>query len=375
MKEAATALHDAMRRYRRDRWWFARHTPSQSRPLGSAGETEVTHREGLRIWTLWASVAGARSAPEFSCTIRAHALGQRPWGLRINFGPGLAPELRGVAPTRSDDRGVSVDVQLVGESRRGRWWPDTSPDDLAEILAGTPRRTMRVSEVKKARTMALRRVMSPREGALWWIDPSPKGTPLAATQFALLLYLCGSGVIDLGKEHEAWAFAKQFIAREAREGTGRIDEGLLYEALIAMSRRYVLPQHWKGLRVYLGRVLRSIRAGVAKRVTIADRLGVSQRTLYRWIADEKVPSINIRQLSRALGEGRSSARDEAFLDAARRLADQRHLRREIMKLLTAERRKPRGMTKEGARKLIQRRLHAGETLDMIFGRVRRGRRP
>src|SRR5437773_364425 len=98
--DAATALHDAMGRYRRDRWWFARHAPSRSRPRGSARPLEVTHQEGLRIWTLWASVAGASSAPEFSCTIRAHALGQRPWGLRINFDRGWAPELRGIAPTR-----------------------------------------------------------------------------------------------------------------------------------------------------------------------------------------------------------------------------------------------------------------------------------
>jgi hypothetical protein len=171
-----------------------------------------------------------------------------------------------------------------------------------------------------------------RGDARWWLDPAK--TPEETTAFVLLVYLWQAKMLDLTPETKQWAFAKAFLRTKA-------DEATLFLVLERMRRHYALPQHWKGLRQYVGRVLRSVQGP-----DDATRPPVPRRTYFRW-------------KSRGLGQGEIEARRRHRL-----------LRREAMAILTE-----RGKSDEAARKLIARRLQAGESLTALISRLRRGGRP
>jgi hypothetical protein len=88
---------------------------------------------------------------------------------------------------------------------------------------------------------------------------------------------------------------------------------------------------------------------------VAQAVRVSTRTIHRWIAEGK---LDVRQESgtRMLGPG--------ALDQARKLASARQVRREIMEYSLEQ-----GMSKEAAKKYIQRAVGRGESLKQAATKI------
>jgi hypothetical protein len=235
---------------------------------------------------------------------------------------------------------------------------------VAELLKGIPRRLFRRKDARTRWLKALRHSVSPGEGR-WWIDPTH--TPLEATRFILVLYLFQAKIVDLSIDEPAWGFVRDFANLNRQRP---FDDAVLWEAVAAMVKRFSLPQHWKGLGAYLGRILRQIRAKEWNRErkrgpTPLEDLRLSRRTAYRLMSQGVLPRIQLRQLSH-LKEGATPAEIHAFVRAAEDRKARGSLREEAKSLLGDDR------SSEAARKLLYRRLKAGESLAAIVGRLRRG---
>jgi len=232
---------------------------------------------------------------------------------------------------------------------------------VAELLKGIPRRLFRRKDASTRWLKALRYSVIPGEGT-WWIDPTH--TPLEATRFILVLYLFQAKIIDLSIDEPAWGFVRDFANLNRQRP---FDDAVLWEAVVAMVKRFSLPRHWKGLGAYLGRVLRQIRAKEWNRErkrgpTPLEDLRLSRRTAYRLMSQGVLPRIQLRELS-SLQE-KAPEKVEAFVEAAEQRMEQQNRRRGALSLLS------RGRTSEAARKSLYRRLKAGESLADIVGRLR-----
>lgn len=345
---AAEVLHAVMAQYRRNRRWF------------------LTDRDGVvddvSLWTLWGGVCGSGTPVPLSCTIRARVWKGLPGGIDINFYQAYPKGSFPVGLENADKLTLSVRVYLAKDWRRRRWRLGPPKETLTRL----PRRHWHV--FVKGWSAGMRQAVKgePEEyGAIWWIDPSK--TPQGATCFVLLLYLWQAGMIRLEPDGEEWAFIKAFV-RGPRGYS--IDDTALYEILELCRRHFALPQHWKGLRVYLGRVIRDVQRKEHGRADgIANRSGLSRRTLYRLISQKKVPQVSLGALAGKIREKKEiSQRERVFLETIDRRGSQRRLRHEATELLEGK-----GKSRAAARKMIQRHLTAGMSLETIVGRLSRGR--
>ena len=190
------------------------------------------------------------------------------------------------------------------------------------------------------------RAKKPLKGdALWWIDPDE--TPLDVTRFVFLLYLIQAEMIDFDRESEAWTFVTAFA---------RVKDSHQYELLLGlkrMARSFALPQHWKQLRKYLKQVRRTGAGEPSQKMeAIAAKGGIPVRTLYRWL----------NKIARKRGMPTAwLADDESAMATIQDRAEQRTRRRAANLALART-----GKSKEAARKFLQRRIAAGETLEGVL---------
>ena len=93
---------------------------------------------------------------------------------------------------------------------------------------------------------------SPLTSPRVWIDPGE--TPPEVTKMALLLIFWQEGMVEFGpdKSSDAWAWVK-------RQTRMIHDDALCWEAFEKMRRNYVEPEDWRGLRIYLGKVIQGLR--------------------------------------------------------------------------------------------------------------------
>lgn len=353
------ALHTVMRRHRRDRWWFLHGQRVKAYPEPRPGycwAPEPPPFLDLRKEIMGQHVLFTGQAPGLACTLRAD------W---IN--PGHPPTIS-VDFRQGRERAVTVRVGLYGERQRtpgptlgklAKTHAAASPELLKLLASLRPElaESLRSAGWSPARSLRAIRAVRAREplrgDKLWWIDPDH--TPADATRFVFLLYLWQVGVIDLTAGDEAWGFVKAFIQGPRYKD---LEDGELYDILSRMRQHYALPQHWKALRVYIRHVIRDVRAKAGQRPDkIAARLSISRRTFYRWR----------RQVARS---GSANLTAEEWAEIGQR-AERRALRREAMRILTDSREK----SPEVARKLIQRRLGRGGSLETIVRKLRKGGRP
>lgn len=169
----------------------------------------------------------------------------------------------------------------------------------------------------------------------------PQRTATEMTLAVLVLYAWRRGLIAEPtpgtKEWEAW----NTLLRGPRPRNS-VDDAELYQLLRILRARYVLPEDWRGLRRYIGYVIKALRRHPRAKQRDADALGISRATLYRW---------------------RKTATDQEV--AAR--AKTKQLRLEAMRLL----RDSFGKSPEAARKMIQRRLSQGWSPESLVQRLRR----
>jgi hypothetical protein len=348
---AAHELHAVMRLYRRDRWFFRR---------GQEADCDGV----LNLSTIWGGVSRLRETKDLMCTLRVRTSLGTPVGIDANFYVGQPRPVSEIGLARHEDVVVAVRIGIADDRRHNRGWPRAAPAALIDSMRDLPRTFVRARDLKKAWLQALRGALHFGEGATWWIDP--RRTPPDVTRFALLVFLWQARVLDLSgsgqADREALDCARTFV-RQARP-TG-IDEAQLYQTLVALRDHYTLPQDWKELRRYLGRVVRTVRAKEAKRPDpIADGVGVSRRTVYRWRSEGRLPSFSLPLVYKKLKEQTAlSSGEKASLEAATQLADRRRTRKEVQDLLME-----RGRGREAARKFIQRRLRAGESVRTMLER-------
>ena len=260
----------------------------------------------------------------------------------INFGPPASatrPRIRKVThswePTDPGTRRLTVRVGPKGEGRSR-----TSLNLSALKALPLAYRQWWLKGMRRARAK------KPLKGdALWWIDPDE--TPLDVTRFVFLLYLIQAEMIDLNQESEAWKFVTVFA---------RVKDSHQYELLLGlkrMARSFALPQHWKQLRKYLKRVRRTGAGEPSQKMeAIAAKGGIPVRTLYRWL----------NKIARKRGMPTAwLADDESAMATIQDRAEQRTRRRAANLALART-----GKSKEAARKFLQRRIAAGETLEQII---------
>ncbi len=336
----AKALHPVMKRYRRDRWWFLKGQRRQPPPQTPAGHvwSSPPQSHDLRTQVIGTHTLFWGEAPGLSCTIRASWYGGgRPPMIVVEFRQGRGESL-------------TVKVGLHGERRRDGWLRG----EAIKAMPPRERQALRKSYVDGMRSVSAQRALAPKEALkdrrLWWIDPVR--TPPEATRFVLILYLWQVGMISLAPGQASWTSVKKFIRSK--------DDAQLYLILQRMRTRYALPQHWKGLRVYIGKVIRGLAAQKAgQRNAIAAHYGISRSTFYRWISEGRVPRNGKAPL------------DKRGWAAVQQLAGQRALRREAMRMLTEN----KGKSVEAARKLVYRDLKAEKSLETMVRGLRRGEMP
>jgi len=351
VETAAARLHMVMKRYRRNRWWF--------RVTARAQDED-------EFWTLWAGAVASGTRTAFCCTIRARSMQGRPAGIDINFYLGGLREFGDVGIAGPGDRVLSVRVGIQEARRRIRRWPPVPNDVVQALLDELPHRLLKRADLRRSWLRALRLTLQPEDGATWWVDPG--NTPIAATRFVLLLYLYQAQMIDLVPDGTNWRLIREFLDEERR---ATVDDVTVYQMLQLMRRHFSHPQDWKGLRLYIGRVLRAIRFKERdRRSSILDSVDLSPRTAYRLMEAHKLPRIRLQELGRPTVGSARKQMVEAFKAATSARFRTRALRREASSLLEAK-----GRTSEAARKFLYRRLQGGRSLEEIVGRLRRGRNP
>ncbi len=399
--EVSARLHEIARRRRRERWWFLGGDRIQSLPDSPPGWAWSTPPEPV---DLKAGVIGHRvlfegRAPPLAGVIRVR------WNLGPQHRPVLLVDFREILPRDGGGpaRAHTLTVQ-IGWGGEGRPAGKFSKRKIRG-LALNERKGLQAEWVRHRRRSTAKRVSDLLEGRpapqvgwrQWWIESGSHKTPREATWFVLLLYLWQENLIALGPEEtpDAWKEVKKFLGTE--------DDGRLAEILEALRRHFDFPQHWKGLRKYLSRVIRDTRlrpwktqgrevllapegaeerevrrargkpsnsdragpthAGPPSLLPVwkaAESLGVRRETVYRWIRGKKIQA-NIQDGRRVL--------TEASLESARPLVRQRKIRTALREVLTER----LGKSRAAAKKLIQRRIAAGITLEEIahqLGKIR-----
>jgi hypothetical protein len=306
-----TELHQVVRRYERDRWFFLR---SWSVPPAA------------RRKTLWHVPLMNAVADGLACTIRADYIpsdhtrsvpvisvdfGRLEEGRQLTIRVDDDGEVEAhVRPVEGAQRQLTIRVGLDAQGRH-RW-----PLGVKSLAPLSPE--WRRFWLKGARAW---RAKKPASGSQVW-RISPRETPEKVTLAVFLLYLWRAGLINLEPVGESWAAVRAVTSR-------RVDDTELWMGLDKMRSAYALPQHWQEFRKYLGRTLNSVRERPAEGPWV--RLGINRATWYRWRAE-------------GLTEEQMEQRAEA--------------RAERVSLLTGLMDR-RGMTAEAARKaLYRRRLRA-----------------
>ncbi|MCH8039054.1 MAG: hypothetical protein IH977_01755 [Nitrospinae bacterium] len=347
----ADELHQTMRAYAADPWWFF----GQDKQARAKGQEEGWHQDLF-----------LGQAPTLAATIRVdtYEFGEPPtvsldllephdpkhaWVTTcIDFGNGPAarhPKItqtsRPWQPTDKANRQITVRIGLEGE---GEPYGTLGLPPLKAMPEGE-----RLFWLRGARKVLAK---EPTRGdKLWWIDPTR--TPVEVTRFTLIFYLFQAEMIDLEQHPEIREWLMTFLYRRTEPGT-------MFLALRQMKESFALPGDWRQVRKYFAKAIQTVE-GESRTITkaFADEAGLPLATANRWR----------KTAGREQGYTKSRVPlNEPIRARVQELARQRVHRRAAMVVLTKA-----GKSKEAARKYIQRHLAKGETFEAIIRKV--GSRP
>ena len=328
----------------------------------------------IRQRVMWTHDLLIVQSPSLSAVIRISVYeGGKPPSISVDFyQPGLSQQVRELSIQFS---GTENSTEPTISTTTRPWKHTDTPAEKLTIRIdvegeGQPYGSLGLTSLKKASEDHRRlwldlardhwksllreeREKKPNEGSIfWWIDPEE--TPIYVTRIAFLLYLAQAKMVDMTKNDFDVA---KLLKPVAKRIGGSIDLGVTFQAFKRMTKHFALPQHWKALRKYLDRCIRTEASKSGENImqSFSDDIEVPLRTAHRWKSELgqqlKLPARKVQLTEEVRTALKQRADDRVKQKAAR----------SVLLLM--------GKNSDTARQFVYRHRQKGESWDEILQNI------